>query len=398
MKIVTKTLALSVFMLPALALAAPYGGMGEIVISIILMLAGIYLILLPYVMARLVYWIYVVICLVSGKKIEKMSSGWILLDIFMFSLAAYLYDDFMFKSEREKREYARLKELSQITLSAPQTVAGIAMPAGTYLETEIAKRKQSEPDKFTYAKFPRPVVWNGIPITSIRRLLSNNDNYWDDYKIETNPEKPARIGQWLCAGKDLEWRLIPQANGKPPEIPYNQSAEPYVYLSRCDLEEGQFASLPEFGAMLEVSSISRENDKYRDAAKGFWRAVASRYSEESRESGIMDFRSLELSVDTARMVHEFAAKLEDNNPDMNCQIPEHTFLVWQKSRPNVILAASPEPKRIPKKCWGKTLVPTPIEALSKQLGPNYESFFNGAEQYFKQTQAVSSKQKNFEKP
>lgn len=399
MKIVTKTLALSVFMLPALALAAPYGGMGEIVISIILMLAGIYLILLPYVMARLVYWIYVVICLVSGKKIEKMSSGWILLDIFMFSLAGYLYDDFMFKSEREKREYARLKQLSQITLPAPQTVAGIAMPAGTYLETEIAKRKQSEPDKFINAKFPQPVVWNGIPITSIKRLLSNNDNYWDDYKIETNPEKPAGIGQWICqAGVNLEWRLLPQADGNSPLVPSHQSAEPYVYLSRCDLEEGQFASLPEFGAMLEVSSISRENDKYRDTAKGFWRAVASRYSEESRESGIMDFRSLELSVDTARMVHEFAAKLEDNNPDMNCQIPEHTFLVWQKSRPNVILAASPEPKRIPKKCWGKTLVPTPIEVLSKQLGSNYASFFDGAEQYFEQAQAASSEQKNFEKP
>ena len=348
-------------------------------------------------MARLVYWIYVVICLVSGKKIEKMSSGWILLDIFMFSLAAYLYDDFMFKSEREKREYARLKELSQITLSAPQTVAGIAMPAGTYLETEIAKRKQSEPDKFTYAKFPRPVVWNGIPITSIRRLLSNNDNYWDDYKIETNPEKPARIGQWLCAGKDLEWRLIPQANGKPPEIPYNQSVEPYVYLSSCFLEKVQTALLPEFGAMFKVRFIRRDNDKYRDVAKGFWRTGASGYGEESRESGRMDFYSLELSVDTARIVHEFAAELGDN-PNMNCQMPEHTFLVWQKSRSNVILAASPEPKRIPKKCWGKTLVPTPIEALSKQLGPNYESFFNGAEQYFKQTQAVSSKQKNFEKP
>jgi len=349
-------------------------------------------------MARLVYWIYVVICLVSGKKIEKMSSGWILLDIFMFSLAAYLYDDFMFKSEREKREYARLKELSQITLSAPQTVAGIAMPAGTYLETEIAKRKQSEPDKFTYAKFPRPVVWNGIPITSIRRLLSNNDNYWDDYKIETNPEKPARIGQWLCAGKDLEWQLLPQANGKPPEIPSHQSAEHYVYLSDCTLEDGQTALLPEFGAVLEVGAIRRENDKYRDVAKGFWRTGASGYGEESRESGRMDFYSLDLSVDSARVVHEFAAKLEDNNPDMNCQMPNPTFLVWQKSRPNVILAASPEPKRIPKKCWGKTLVPTPIEALSKQLGPNYESFFNGAEQYFKQTQAVSSKQKNFEKP
>ena len=149
--------------------------------------------------------------------------------------------------------------------------------------------------------------------------------------------------------------------------------------------------------MFKVRFIRRENDKYRDAAKGFWRTAASGYSEESRESGRMDFRSLDLSVDSARMVHEFAAKLEDNL-DMNCQMPEHTFLVWQKSRPNVILAASPEPKRIPKKCWGKTLVPTPFEVLSKQLGPNYESFFAGEGRYFEQAQAASSEQKNAAKP
>ena len=47
MKIVTKTLALSVFMLPALALAEAVGGMGEIVIYAILMLGGVYFILLP---------------------------------------------------------------------------------------------------------------------------------------------------------------------------------------------------------------------------------------------------------------------------------------------------------------------------------------------------------------
>ena len=396
MKIMTKTLALSVFMLPALAFAEAVGGMGEIVIYAILMLGGVYFILLPYVMTRLVYWI-VVICLTPGKKTEKLSSGWILLDIVMFSLAGYWYIGFVLLPQRESRERERLEQLSQITLPAPQTVAGIAMPAGTYIETNIAERTQPEPDKFINAKFPQPVVWNGIPITVMERKLSDQDDYWRDSTIYTESKKPVSIGQWLCAGKDLEWRLIPQANGKPPEIPYNQSVESYVYLSGCDLEEGQFASLPEFGAMLEVSSISRENDKYRDAAKGLWRAVASRYSEESRESGIMDFRSLGLSVDTARLVHEFAAKLEDN-PDMNCQMPNPTFLVWQKSRPNVILAASPEPKRIPKKCWGKTLVPTPIEVLSKQLGPNYASFFDGAEQYFKQAQAASSEQKNAAKP
>ena len=397
MKIMTKTLALSVFMLPALAFAEAVGGMGEIVIYAILMLGGVYFILLPYVMTRLVYWI-VVICLTPGKKTEKLSSGWILLDIVMFSLAGYWYIGFVLLPQRESRERERLKELSQITLPAPQTVAGIAMPAGTYLETSIAKRKQSEPEKFIYARFPQPVVWNGIPITSINRLLNNNDNYWSDHEIETKSEKPVRIGQWICqAGVNLEWRPLPQADDKPPKISYNQSAESHVYLSRCYLEDGQTALLPEFGAIFEVKHIRRENDTYLDIAKGFWRTGTLGYNEKSQESGRMDFRSLELSVDTARMVHEFAAKLEDN-PNMNCQMSEHTFLVWQKSRPNVILAASPEPKRIPKKCWGKTIVPTPIEALSKQLGPNYASFFNGAEQYFEQARAASSEQKNAAKP
>lgn len=397
MKIMTKTLALSVFMLPALAFAEAVGGMGEIVIYAILMLGGVYFILLPYVMTRLVYWI-VVICLTPGKKTEKLSSGWILLDIVMFSLAGYWYIGFVLLPQRESRERERLEQLSQITLPAPQTVAGIAMPAGTYLETEIAKRKQSEPDKFINAKFPHPVVWNGIPITSINRLLNNNDNYWSDHEIETKSEKPVRIGQWICqAGVNLEWRPLPQADDKPPKIPYNQSAESHVYLSRCYLEDGQTALLPEFGAIFEVKHIRRENDTYLDIAKGFWRTGTLGYNEKSQESGRMDFRSLELSVDTARMVHEFAAKLEDN-PNMNCQMSEHTFLVWQKSRPDVILAASPDLDKIPKKCWGKTLVPTPIEVLSKQLGPNYASFFDGADRYFKQVRAASSEQKNFEKP
>ncbi|WP_148140093.1 hypothetical protein [Kingella denitrificans] len=318
----------------------------------------------------------------------------IILDIPVFYFAAYLYHTSI-ESEREEK---RLEQLSPITLPAPQTVAGIAMPAGTYLETEIAKRKQSEPEKFIYARFPQPVVWNGIPIVRMKRDLSIGDEYWQDRIIYTEPEKPVSIGQWICqTGLYLEWQLLPQADGKPPEIPSHQSAEHYVYLSDCTLEDGQTALLPEFGAVLEVGAIRRENDKYRDAAKGFWRTGASGYGEESRKSGRMDFYSLELSVDTARVVHEFSAELGDN-PSMNCQMPEHTFLVWQKSRPNVVLAASPEPKRIPKKCWGKTLVPTPIEALSKQLGPNYASFFDGAEQYFKQAQAASSEQKNFEKP
>ena len=393
MKMMTKALALSVFMLPALAFATPYfdGFFGVFFIAIGVMLAAIF----SYVVMRLMYWGYAAACFFFGQKLGKIGLLLIVLDIPVFYFAAYLYHTSI-ESEREEK---RLEQLGRITLPAPQTVAGISMPAGTYIETNITKRTQSEPDKFVNAKFPQPVVWNGIPIVRMKRDLSIGDEYWLASTIYTESEKPVSIGQWICqTGLYLEWQLLPQADGKPPEIPSHQSAEHYVYLSDCTLEDGQTALLPEFGAVLEVGAIRRENDKYRDVAKGFWRTGASGYGEESRESGRMDFYSLDLSVDSARVVHEFAAKLEDNNPDMNCQMPNPTFLVWQKSRPNVILAASPEPKRIPKKCWGKTLVPTPIEALSKQLGPNYESFFNGAEQYFKQTQAVSSKQKNFEKP
>ena len=393
MKIVTKALALSVFMLPALAFATPYfdGFFGVFFIAIGVMLAAIF----SYVVMRLMYWGYAAACFFFGQKLGKIGLLLIVLDIPVFYFAAYLYHTSI-ESEREEK---RLEQLGRITLPAPQTVAGIVMPAGTYIETNITKRTQSEPDKFVNAKFPQPVVWNGIPIVRMKRDLSIGDEYWLASTIYTESEKPVSIGQWICqTGLYLEWQLLPQANGKPPEIPSHQSAEHYVYLSDCTLEDGQTALLPEFGAVLEVGAIRRENDKYRDVAKGFWRTGASGYGEESRESGRMDFYSLDLSVDSARVVHEFAAKLEDNNPDMNCQMPNPTFLVWQKSRPNVILAASPEPKRIPKKCWGKTLVPTPIEVLSKQLGPNYASFFDGAEQYFEQAQAASSEQKNFEKP
>lgn len=392
MKIVTKTLALSVFMLPVSAFAAPYfdGFFGVFFIVIGVMLAAIF----SYVVMRLMYWGYAVACFFSGQKLGKIGLWLIILDIPVFYFAAYLYHNSI-ESEREEK---RLEQLSQITLPAPQTVAGISMPAGTYLETNITKRTQPEPDKFVYAGFSQPVVWNGISILRMRRRLSIGDEYWQDRIIYTEPEKPVSIGQWVCqTGLYLEWQLLPQADGKPPKIPYNQSAEPYVYLSDCTLEKGQTALLPEFGAVLEVGAIRRENDKYRDVAKGFWRTGASGYGEESRESGRMDFHSLNLSVDAARIVHEFAAKLEDN-PSMNCQMTEHTFLVWQKPRPEVILAASPEPDKIPKECWGKTLVPTPFEMLSEQLGPNYAFFFAGEEQYFEQARVASSAQENAVKP
>ena len=82
MKIVTKALALSVFMLPALAFATPYfdGFFGVFFIAIGVMLAAIF----SYVVMRLMYWCYAAACFFSGQKLGKIGLWLIILDIPVF--------------------------------------------------------------------------------------------------------------------------------------------------------------------------------------------------------------------------------------------------------------------------------------------------------------------------
>lgn len=54
-------------------------------------------------------------------------------------------------------------------LQAGQTVAGVAMPAGTVLQL----REPGQPGTFAWARFPQPVEVHGLQVSSIRRHISS---------------------------------------------------------------------------------------------------------------------------------------------------------------------------------------------------------------------------------
>lgn len=357
MKSFVKVIVSSSLILPVSVWAAP-AGMGEAVIWGILFGTFIFFILIPYLLARVVLWIYGIVKFTSKRKIDVWHVLLIIIDIPMSYIAWEICNTWML----EKQQLKKL-ELSEIILTAPQVLGGIAMPEGTEIQTDFDRyRTQPEPEKFIYAKFKQPIIWNDIEIVDINRKLTlhNGATIWKDEGIATEPDRSVPVGEWRCRfGMNMEWRLIPQADGKTPVVPYNQSVEPYVYLYRCYVRPQEKALLPEFGVELPVEYIRRNNEIHRDVTKGFWHTYQTHYSSSITK---MYFDDLQLWMDSHRVVHQFTAELDDK-PNFNCGMPKQTKLLWQKSRPNVIQVASSEPNKIPKKCWEKTLVRVPKDSL-----------------------------------
>lgn len=316
-----------------------------------------------YLLVRIVLWIYGIIKFIFKRKIDNWNVLFIIIDVPIICVVWLFYNEFILEPEQEHERQKQAEKLSQITLTAPQVFGGIPMPEGTEIQTDVDRnRTQPEPEKFIYAKFKQPIVWNGIEIVDINRKLTGHNGtiIWEDEGIATEPDKSVPVGEWWCRfGMNMEWRLIPQADGKTPVVPYNQSVEPYVYLYRCYVRPQEKALLPEFGVELPVEYIRRNNEIHRDVTKGFWHTYQTYYSSSITK---MYFDDLQLWMDSHRVVHQFAAELDDK-PNFNCGMPKQTKLLWQKSRSNVIQVASSEPNKIPKTCWGKTLVRVSADSL-----------------------------------
>lgn len=285
---------------------------------------------------------------------------------------------FSFRAEVEKRQSQNTTPKNQIILNQAQQIAGIIMPAGTILETDInIKRTQSDPNRFIYATFPQAVIWYGIPIKSIKRQLYLNQQWANDPMIETQPTQTVAIGKWLCY--ELKWQFQQESINK---IPYTQSAEPYVYLHTCLLEEGQTVSLPVFQTTFSVKSIERPNDTF--IKKDLWLATLSRNPSHSQNDN-MDFYPFNVMVDSNQVIHHFFIELK-NAPDKHCGLPKETLLAWRKFEPDVIQVVS-DPQYIPQTCWGKKLQMVSVDEMQKNL-PQYDSYhFKYAKRRFEKTSA-----------
>lgn len=353
------------------AIAAPYGGMGEIVIFAFLLFAFIYFILMPYLAKRLISWIYGIILFIVKREWRTWNVRLLILDIPMLGIAFYLLNIMYFEPQKKAKIREPVIQFSRITLSQSQTIAGITMPAGTTLETHFDyDRKQPDPEKFSYAKFPQAIMWNNIPITSLNKNLP---------EIGVRSEKQVAIGKWICdKSDDITFTLLPIYDGKQLN---NENFEQAFYLNSCILEKGQTVSLPSFQATFTLdSSIRRIEDKFHDVTQGFWLVHANR-NDAAKAAMKIDFDKFYLTVDSKKIVHNFLIELSDA-PEKHCGLPQNTLLGWRKSQPKTILVATYPTQNVPQKCWGRKLQKISVDEMRDALPKQNNWYLNMAKKYF----------------
>lgn len=152
----------------------------------------------------------------------KRKSSFIIGLTFLVSLSANA--ELVFK----KRDYSKLSQDSQAQedkrtpkLTKSTTLAGIDMPAATQLELlhDSEGEQWVKPEYFEKAFFPRPVMWQGVPITAMWRYLqSHRDNEPKSFKtsritwgqdVTTTLAKPTTVEGFNCQA-EIEWAYLRQ--------------------------------------------------------------------------------------------------------------------------------------------------------------------------------------------
>lgn len=126
----------------------------------------------------------------------------------------------------EEEEAIRTPTLSQETI-----LAGITMPAGTRLELlhqGAVGTQWVKPEYFEFAYFPKPILWQGVPVTQLHRFLdtkqdndyfscrennshlgdeecSQHSSYEDNRLLWSDVvgvvDKPLKMGKFYCQGE-----------------------------------------------------------------------------------------------------------------------------------------------------------------------------------------------------
>lgn len=350
-----------------LAIAGPADGWtDQMIFEALIFWSVMIFMVIPYIGMRLICWIYGIVLFIFKQKWDKWNVLLLIADIPVVWFAFYVFN-IVYIQPKKQEEILRL---NRITLSQQQEIAGILMPAGTELETDLYERRtQPEPQKFRHAKFPQTITWNGIPTIKMSRIMGVNhykNNTLFLHEIITRSTQTVVIGQFLCDKNfSLGWKL--QQKNVP--IPYYHSVEPYAYLSACTLQQGQNISIPTFHDTLTLSldkmSIERKQDEFRDVEQGLWYINIPK-NEHTKSAMKIDFNKFYLMVNSQKTVHNFLIELNDS-PEKHCGLPKNTLLGWRKSQPKTILVATYPTQNVPQTCWGKKLQKVSVDEMRDAL-------------------------------
>ena len=184
-----------------------FGGRNEFASNLLLFIGG---------WGFLLLYVYLHIWLIDSISMNRSITAPIYAVLAINAVAVGSY--FSYKVFNNMRKAAA--EEQKITLTQPEKVAGILMPAGTKL---TFPKLSNNKDLFSMAIFPEPVIWNNAPVTEIfwsRTLL-------DRQQIGTKIEGTFPYGDiegWSC---DHAWWINNSSE--------NSREERFYQFSSCSL-------------------------------------------------------------------------------------------------------------------------------------------------------------------
>jgi len=247
--------------------------------------------------------------------------------------------------------------LNITTLKEPEKIAGILMPAGTKL---TLSRWMGNKNLFVHADFPKPVMWNNIPVTNMSWERSSSDRQRLTIGIERNLPNGnyVEIDGWYCKPDFILW------DSAFPED--SREAQHYQFYY-CNLTDGNVLHMPEWRNQelalpwIEVS-VERKNPYPKNWIVYFHN---SSYSLDVLSDQEIPIRHAEFNVND-KTVRSFDIEFNYGknermlHPDCAIEAQYLYKMSWTNEQPNILaigLTANGRNRfKLPASCFGKRVV------------------------------------------
>lgn len=192
--------------------------------------ASFYLLLLISFLAALLLGGWLLALLVSRGARANLRRHWLISLLLMLVLVPLTAFQIVFQHgvQQIHQESERRQAALRSTLEAPTTLYGIEMPAGTRLTLQ----REHQPETFTSAEFPQPVLIQGIATLRLNRwlqVLHQEGVPYDESPLRTTSLKLSGEGQAAIEG----WQCDISA-----PVEFDVSEENDIRFRTCSLSAG----------------------------------------------------------------------------------------------------------------------------------------------------------------
>ncbi|STZ63243.1 Uncharacterised protein [Moraxella lacunata] len=279
-------------------------------------------------------------------------------------------------SAKIAEEIAEEEAIRTPTLSQETILAGITMPAGTRLELlhqGAVGTQWVKPEYFESAYFPKPILWQGVPVTQLHRFLDtkqdndyfscreNNPNLSDEecsrrssYKttrilwsvVVGVVDKPLKTGKFYCQG-EITWGLIQDNKGNTPSVDASLPPPAYqkIQNGKCQLAKDDTATSENgfLALSLPVNSRIFVDTMMGDDSTEFWVVITDseihHYNLFSLNHSSYGYDT-HLNLDTYHL-QKLKGEIAKGTPE--CPLPPKSYISWSDKEANTLYVYTDTP-------------------------------------------------------